>query len=120
MNDRSLRKITIGLGGTGNGIPRETGFDITAASEVMAIFVFKEYEDLKRRLGNIFIGLTMDKQPIYRDLKAGCDGYPSQRCHKTKFGAATEGNPAIIHGGPFANIAQGTNTILATNGNVPV
>jgi len=72
MNDRSLRDIVVGLGGTGNGIPRETGFDITAASEVMAILCLsKDREDLKTRLGNIFIGFTFDKKPIYaRDLKA--------------------------------------------------
>ena len=72
MNDRSLRKIVIGLGGTGNGIPRETGFDITAASEIMAILCLsKDLEDLKRRMGNIFVGFTMDRKPIYaKDLKA--------------------------------------------------
>lgn len=117
MNDRSLRKITIGLGGTGNGIPRETGFDITAASEVMAILCLsKNMEDLKRRLGNIFIGLTMDKQPIFaRDLKApGAMATLLKDAIKPNLVQTIEGNPAIIHGGPFANIAQGTNTILAT------
>ena len=107
MNDRSLRKITIGLGGTGNGIPRETGFDITAASEIMAILCLsKDLEDLKTRMGNIFIGYTMDRKPIYaRDIKDAI---------RPNLVQTIEGNPAIIHGGPFANIAQGTNSIIAT------
>ncbi|HRI00552.1 MAG TPA: formate--tetrahydrofolate ligase [Saprospiraceae bacterium] len=117
MNDRSLRKITIGLGGTGNGVPRETGFDITAASEIMAILCLsKGPEDLKKRMGNIFIGLTHDKKPIFaRDLKAeGAMAALLKDAIKPNLVQTIEGNPAIIHGGPFANIAQGTNTILAT------
>ena len=117
MNDRSLRRITIGLGGIGNGVPRETGFDITAASEIMAILCLsKDLNDLKRRMGNIFIGLTWDRKPIYaRDLKAeGAMATLLKDAIKPNLVQTIEGNPAIIHGGPFANIAQGTNTIIAT------
>ena len=117
MNDRSLRKITIGLGGTGNGVPRETGFDITAASEVMAILCMSESpSDLKRRLGNIFIGYTHDRQPVYaRDLHAeGAMAALLKDAIQPNLVQTLEGFPAILHGGPFANIAQGTNTILAT------
>ncbi|MEZ4721696.1 MAG: formate--tetrahydrofolate ligase [Flavobacteriales bacterium] len=117
MNDRSLRKVVIGLGGTGNGIPRETGFDITAASEIMAILCLsKDLNDLKERMGNIFIGYTMDKQPIYaRDLNAhGAMAALMKDAIKPNLVQTLEGNPAIIHGGPFANIAQGTNSIIAT------
>ena len=117
MNDRSLRDIVVGLGGTGNGIPRETGFDITAASEVMAILCLsKDREDLKTRLGNIFIGFTFDKQPIYaRDLKAhGAMAALLKDAIKPNLVQTIEGTPAIIHGGPFANIAQGTNSVIAT------
>ncbi|MBK8955501.1 MAG: formate--tetrahydrofolate ligase [Saprospiraceae bacterium] len=117
MNDRSLRKITIGLGGTGNGIPRETGFDITAASEIMAILCLaKDLRDLKTRMGNIFVGFTWDRRPIYaRDLKAeGAMAALLKDAIKPNLVQTIEGNPAIIHGGPFANIAQGTNTIVAT------
>ena len=117
MNDRSLRKITIGLGGTGNGIPRETGFDITAASEIMAILCLsKDLEDLKTRMGNIFIGYTMDRKPIYaRDIKAnGAMATLMKDAIRPNLVQTIEGNPAIIHGGPFAYIAQGTNSIIAT------
>ena len=117
MNDRSLRHIIVGLGGTSSGIPRETGFDITAASEVMAILCLAEdFEDLKERLGNIFIGYTYDKKPIYaRDLKAnGAMAALLKEAIKPNLVQTIEGNPAIIHGGPFANIAQGTNSIIAT------
>lgn len=117
MNDRSLRHIIVGLGGTASGIPRETGFDITAASEVMAILCLAEnFEDLKQRLGNIFIGYTYDKKPIYaRDLKAnGAMAALLKDAIKPNLVQTIEGNPAIIHGGPFANIAQGTNSIIAT------
>ena len=111
MNDRSLRHIIVGLGGTSSGIPRETGFDITAASEIMAILM-----DLKERLGNIFIGYTYDKHPLYaRDLKAhGAMAALLKDAIKPNLVQTIEGNPAIIHGGPFANIAQGTNSVLAT------
>ncbi len=117
MNDRSLRKITIGLGGTANGIPREDGFNITPASEVMAILCMAEnFGDLKKKLGNIFIGYTMDKKAIYaRDLKAeNAMAILLKDAIKPNLVQTLEENPAIIHGGPFANIAQGTNTIIAT------
>ena len=117
MNDRSLRNITIGLGGTANGMPRQEGFNITPASEVMAILCMsKNIEDLKEKLGNIFVGFTFDKKPIYaRDLKAqGAMALLLKDAIKPNLVQTLEGNPAIIHGGPFANIAQGTNTIIAT------
>ena len=117
MNDRALRDIVIGLGGTANGVPREDGFNITPASEVMAILCMAEdFEDLKRRLGNIYIGQTFDKKPVYaRDLKAeNAMAILLKDAVKPNLVQTMEGNPAIIHGGPFANIAQGTNTILAT------
>lgn len=117
MNDRSLRQIVIGLGGSANGVPREDGFNITAASEVMAIVCLsKDIDDLKRRLGNIFVGYTFDKKPVYaRDLKAeGAMALLLRDAIKPNLVQTLEGNPAIIHGGPFANIAQGTNTIVAT------
>lgn len=117
MNDRSLRHIVTGLGGTTSGVPRETGFDITAASEVMAILCMSNnIQDLKTRLGNIFIGYTYDKQPIYaRDLNAhGAMAALLKDAIKPNLVQTIEGTPAIIHGGPFANIAQGTNTIIAT------
>ncbi len=117
MNDRSLRSIVVGLGGTAHGIPRETGFDITAASEVMAILCLSNnLEDLKQRLGNIFIGYTFDKKPVYaRDLKAnGAMAALLKDAIKPNLVQTLEGTPAIIHGGPFANIAQGTNSVIAT------
>ena len=117
MNDRSLRKIVIGLGGTSAGVPREAGFDITAASEIMAIFCLSnDLVDLKRRLGNIFVGFTYDKKPVFaRDLKAeGAMAALLKDAIKPNLVQTIEGNPAIIHGGPFANIAQGTNSVIAT------
>lgn len=117
MNDRALRTVVVGLGGTGNGIPRETGFDITAASEIMAILCLADSRaDLKKRLGNIFIGFTMDRKPVYaRDLKAeGAMAALLKDAIQPNLVQTIEGNPAIIHGGPFANIAQGTNSVLAT------
>lgn len=117
MNDRSLRNITIGLGGTENGIPREDGFNITPASEVMAILCMaQDFKDLKKRLGNIFIGFTFDKKPVFaRDLKAeNAMAILLKDAIKPNLVQTLEENPAIIHGGPFANIAQGTNTIIAT------
>jgi formate--tetrahydrofolate ligase len=106
MNDRALREIVCSLGGVANGYPREAGFDITVASEVMAIFCLaKDLDDLKTRLGNIIVAYTRDRKPIRaKDLKAN--------------GAMTaqtlEGTPAFIHGGPFANIAHGCNSVVAT------
>lgn len=117
MNDRALRNITIGLGGTLNGIPREDGFNITPASEIMAILCMTSgIEDLKKRLGDIFIGFTYDKKPIFaRDLKAeNAMAILLKDAIKPNLVQTLEKNPAILHGGPFANIAQGTNTILAT------
>ncbi|MBE7696937.1 formate--tetrahydrofolate ligase [Tenacibaculum finnmarkense] len=117
MNDRALRQITIGLGGTGNGIPREDGFNITPASEVMAILCMaSNFDDLKKRLGSIFIGFTFDKKPVFaRDLNAqDAMAILLKDAIKPNLVQTLEENPAIIHGGPFANIAQGTNTIIAT------
>lgn len=117
MNDRSLRNIVVGLGGTANGIPRQDGFNITPASEVMAILCLsKDFEELKRKLGNIFVGYTFDKKPVFaKDLKAeGAMAILLKDAIKPNLVQTLEGNAAIIHGGPFANIAQGTNTIVAT------
>ena len=117
MNDRAIRDIVVGLGGTGNGVPRETGFDITAASEIMAILCLCDsLVDLKKRLGNIFVGFTYDKKPIYaRDLNAnGAMAALMKEAVKPNLVQTIEGTPAIIHGGPFANIAQGTNSVIAT------
>ncbi|MDT8309317.1 MAG: formate--tetrahydrofolate ligase, partial [Bacteroidales bacterium] len=117
MNDRSLRDIIIGLGGTRKGIPRETGFDITAASEVMAaLCMATDLVDLKERFGNFFIGMTMDDQPVFaRDLKAqGAMAALMKYAVMPNLVQTLEATPAIIHGGPFANIAQGTNSIIAT------
>lgn len=117
MNDRSLRKIVLGLGGSTGGVPREGGFDITAASEVMAILCLSEdLKDLKEKLGNIFVGFTYDNKPIFaRDLKAnGAMAVLLKDAIKPNLVQTIEGNPAILHGGPFANIAQGTNSVIAT------
>ncbi len=117
MNDRALRQIVVGMGGTANGMMRQTGFDITAASEVMAILCLSnDLSDLKRRLGNIFIGYTYDKKPVYaRDLNAvGAMATLLKDAIKPNLVQTLEGTPAILHGGPFANIAQGTNSVLAT------
>ncbi|SDH97219.1 formate--tetrahydrofolate ligase [Winogradskyella thalassocola] len=117
VNDRALRNIVVGLGGTSSGIPRETGFDITAASEIMAILcITKDLSDLKKRIGNIFIGYTFSNQPVYaKDLKvAGAMAALLQHAIKPNLVQTIEGNPAIIHGGPFANIAQGTNSVIGT------
>jgi len=117
MNDRTLRDIVVGLGGTPNGIPRQDGFNITAASEIMAILCMSnDIANLKTRLGNIFIGFTYDKEPVYaRDINAqGAMALLLKDAVKPNLVQTLEGNPAIIHGGPFANIAQGTNTIIAT------
>lgn len=117
MNDRALRQITIGLGGTANGIPREDGFNITPASEVMAILCMAtDFDNLKKRLGDIFIGFTYDKKPVFaRDLNAeDAMAILLKDAIKPNLVQTLEENPAIIHGGPFANIAQGTNTIIAT------
>ncbi|HPW66747.1 MAG TPA: formate--tetrahydrofolate ligase, partial [Salinivirgaceae bacterium] len=117
MNDRALRDIVVGLGGRSMGVPRETGFDITAASEVMAaLCLANDLNDLKNKLGNIFVGFTYDRKPIYgRDLKAeGAMAALLKDAIKPNLVQTIENTPAIIHGGPFANIAQGTNTVIAT------
>lgn len=117
MNDRALRHVIVGLGGTSDGVPRESGFDITVASEVMAILCLaNSRDDLKKRLGNIFIGFTFDRKPVYaRDLKAeGAMAILLKDAILPNLVQTLEGYPAIIHGGPFANIAQGTNTVIAT------
>lgn len=117
MNDRALRKIIVALGGKSNGYPRETGFDITVASEVMAILCLsKNLMDLKERLGNIYIGKAIDGKSVFaKDIKAnGAMAALLKDAIQPNLVQTLEGNPAIIHGGPFANIAQGTNTLIAT------
>ncbi len=118
MNDRALRKITIGLGGTANGFVREDGYDIVVASEVMAILCLAgSLSDLKARLGRIIIGYTLgDKKPVYAsDLKAqGAMATLLKDAIKPNIVQTLENNPAIIHGGPFANIAHGCNSVTAT------
>ncbi len=117
MNDRALRHIVLGLGGATNGVPRESGFDITVASEVMAILCLSDHlEDLKKRLGDIFVGFTYDKQPVYAcDLKAnGAMAALLKDAMQPNLVQTLEGTPALLHGGPFANIAQGTNSVVAT------
>ncbi|MBC8358534.1 MAG: formate--tetrahydrofolate ligase [Candidatus Aminicenantes bacterium] len=117
MDDRVLREIVVGIGGPLRGIARETGFDITAASEVMAILCLAEdLKDLKKRLGNIFIGYSPDRKPVFaRELKAeGAMAALLKDAVKPNLVQTLEGTPALIHGGPFANIAHGTNTIIAT------
>jgi formate--tetrahydrofolate ligase len=117
MNDRQLRKIEDGLGGKYNGVPREDGFDITVASEVMAIFCLaKDLNDLKNRLGNIIIGYNSKEEPIYcRDIQAnGAMAVLLKDAFNPNLVQTLEGTPAIIHGGPFANIAHGCNSVVAT------
>ena len=117
MNDRALRQITNSLGGPGNGYPREDGFDIVVASEVMAIFCLAtDLDDLTRRLGNIIVARTRDKKPIRaRDLAAdGAMAVLLRDALSPNLVQTLEGNPAFVHGGPFANIAHGCNTVMAT------
>ena len=117
MNDRALRDITVSLGGPGNGYPRQDGFDIVVASEVMAIFCLAtSLKDLKNRLGNIVIGYTRDQKPVHaRDLNAhGAMTVLLRDALKPNLVQTLENNPAFIHGGPFANIAHGCNSVLAT------
>ena len=117
MNDRSLRQITSSLGGVANGFPREDGFDITVASEVMAIFCLaSDLDDLKKRLGNIIIGYTRDRKPVRAsDIKAqGPMTALLKDALSPNLVQTLEGTPAFIHGGPFANIAHGCNSVLAT------
>ena len=117
MNDRSLRDITCGLGGTGNGIPRQSGFDITVASEIMAVFCLaSDMEDLKKRIGNIVIGYTRSNEPV-RAKQLNADGAIIallQDAFQPNLVQTLENNPAFIHGGPFANIAHGCNSVIAT------
>ncbi len=117
MNDRALRHIVVGLGGKANGFPREDGFDITPASEIMAILgLARDYVDLKNRLGNILVGFTYDKQPVYaRDLGAhGAMAALLRDALKPNLVQTLENTPALIHTGPFANIAHGTNSMVST------
>ena len=117
MNDRTLRDITIGLGGPGNGTPRESGFDITVASEIMAIFCLAtDLDDLARRIGNIVVGYTRDQKPVHaRDVNApGAMTVLLKDAFMPNLVQTLENNPAFIHGGPFANIAHGCNSVMAT------
>lgn len=118
MNDRALRNITVGLGGKINGVPREDGFMITVASEIMAILCLSnDLQDLKERLGKIIVGYNMDGEPVTaKDLKAnGAMAVLLKDAIKPNFAQTLEHTPAIIHGGPFANIAHGCNSVQATN-----
>ena len=117
MNDRALRDIVQSIGGVANGYPRESGFDITVASEVMAIFCLAtDLADLEERLGRIVVAYTRDRQPVTaRDLKAdGAMAVLLAQAIKPNLVQTLEGNPAILHGGPFANIAHGCNSVIAT------
>ena len=117
MNDRALRSTVCALGGIGNGFPRQDGFDITVASEVMAIFCLADnLEDLQRRLGNIVVGQTRERKPVTaRELKAeGSMTVLLRDALQPNLVQTLENNPAIIHGGPFANIAHGCNSVVAT------
>ena len=117
MNDRSLRDITCGLGGTGNGIPRQSGFDITVASEIMAVFCLaSDIEDLQNRIGNIVIGYSKSNEPI-RAKQLNADGAITallKDAFQPNLVQTLENNPAFMHGGPFANIAHGCNSVVST------
>ena len=117
MNDRSLRDITCGLGGVGNGIPRQSGFDITVASEIMAVFCLaSDIDDLKKRIGNMVIGYTRSNEPI-RAKQLNADGAITallKDAFQPNLVQTLENNPAFIHGGPFANIAHGCNSVVST------
>jgi formate--tetrahydrofolate ligase len=118
MNDRALRDIVVNLGGVANGFPRQTGFDITVASEVMAILCLSnDLEDLQKRLGDIVVAYRRDKTPVYcRDLKAdGAMTVLLKDAMQPNLVQTLENNPAFVHGGPFANIAHGCNSVIATN-----
>ncbi len=117
MNDRALRDVVTSLGGVSNGAPRQTGFDITVASEVMAILCLsKDLADLEKRLGDIIVAYRRDKSPIYaRDIKAdGAMTVLLQQAMQPNLVQTLENNPAFVHGGPFANIAHGCNSVVAT------
>ncbi len=117
MNDRSLRDIICGLGGTGNGIPRQSGFDITVASEIMAVFCLaSDIEDLQKRIGNIVIGYTKSNEPV-RASQLNADGAVTallKDAFQPNLVQTLENNPAFMHGGPFANIAHGCNSVVST------
>ena len=117
MNDRSLRDITCGLGGTGNGIPRQSGFDITVASEIMAVFCLaSDIEDLQKRIGNIVIGYTRSNEPV-RAEQLNAEGAITallKDAFQPNLVQTLENNPAFMHGGPFANIAHGCNSVIST------
>jgi formate--tetrahydrofolate ligase len=117
MNDRALRQTNVALGGTANGYPRESGFDITVASEVMAILCLaNDIEDLEKRLGDIIVAYTREQKPIYcRDIKAdGAMAVLLKDAMQPNLVQTLENNPAFVHGGPFANIAHGCNSVVAT------
>ena len=117
MNDRSLREITCGLGGTGNGIPRQSGYDITVASEIMAVFCLAtDLDDLQKRVGNIVVGYTRNQEPIkVSQLNAeGAITALLRDAFQPNLVQTLENNPAFMHGGPFANIAHGCNSVIAT------
>ncbi|MDP5349619.1 MAG: formate--tetrahydrofolate ligase, partial [Paracoccaceae bacterium] len=117
MNDRALRDIVVSLGGVANGFPRQTGFDITVASEVMAILCLAtDLEDLERRLGDIVVAYTRERKPIFaRDIKAdGAMTVLLKDAMQPNLVQTLENNPAFVHGGPFANIAHGCNSVIAT------
>ena len=117
MNDRSLREITCGLGGLGNGIPRQSGYDITVASEIMAVFCLaSDLEDLQNRIGSIVIGYTKDNKPV-RAKELNADGAVTallKDAFQPNLVQTLENNPAFMHGGPFANIAHGCNSVTST------
>ena len=117
MNDRSLRDITCGLGGTGNGVPRQSGYDITVASEIMAVFCLaSDFDDLQKRIGNIVIGYTRSNEPV-RAKQLSADGAITallKDAFLPNLVQTLENNPAFIHGGPFANIAHGCNSVVST------
>ena len=117
MNDRSLRDITCGLGGTGNGVPRQSGYDITVASEIMAVFCLaSDFDDLQKRIGNIVIGYTRSNEPV-RAKELNADGAITallKDAFLPNLVQTLENNPAFIHGGPFANIAHGCNSVVST------
>ncbi len=117
MNDRALRDIVVSLGGVANGFPRQTGFDITVASEVMAILCLsKDLDDLRERLGRIVVAYTRDRKPVYcRDIQAdGAMTVLLKDAMQPNLVQTLENNPAFVHGGPFANIAHGCNSVIAT------
>ncbi|MCY4542391.1 MAG: formate--tetrahydrofolate ligase [Rhodobacteraceae bacterium] len=117
MNDRALRQITCSLGGVANGFPREAGFDITVASEVMAVLCLaRDLDDLQRRLGNMIVAYRRDRSPVYcRDIKAdGAMTVLLKQAVQPNIVQTLENNPAFVHGGPFANIAHGCNSVIAT------